>query len=129
MGAVVSKTSLRLGAPLRRKRGGKCLARDAVQKILRQLESRASIRLHDGGAEIDTTPGGAGAPASSSDLLPWVLAPHAKPRAAVVPEAVPNAGEPAEEPAVILRIFTHLGLLARAPPRSQATPLAPFQAT
>ncbi len=34
-----------------------------------------------------------------------------------------------EEPAVIVRILTHLGLPARAPPRSPARPLALFQAT
>ena len=33
-----------------------------------------------------------------------------------------------EEPAVIVRILTHLGLPARAPPRSPARPLALFQA-
>jgi hypothetical protein len=33
-----------------------------------------------------------------------------------------------EEPAVIVRILTHLGLPARAPPRSPAQPLALFQA-
>jgi hypothetical protein len=33
-----------------------------------------------------------------------------------------------EEPAVIVKILTHLGLPARAPPRSPARPLAPFQA-
>ena len=33
-----------------------------------------------------------------------------------------------EEPAVIVRILTHLGLHARAPPRSPARPLALFQA-
>jgi len=33
-----------------------------------------------------------------------------------------------EEPAVIVRILTHLGLLARAPPRSPARLLALFQA-
>jgi hypothetical protein len=89
-----------------------------------------------------------------------VLAPHAKLRAAVVPEAVQETSEPAqehahgqsarmswarllkrvfdidiercecggelkiiaviEEPAVISRILTHLGLPARAPPRSAA---------
>ena len=89
-----------------------------------------------------------------------VLAPHAKLRAAVVPEAVQETREPAEEhahgqsarmswarllkrvfdidiercecggqlkiiavieePAVISRILTHLGLPARAPPRSAA---------
>ena len=32
------------------------------------------------------------------------------------------------EPAVIVRILTHLGLPARAPPRSSARPLALFQA-
>ena len=32
------------------------------------------------------------------------------------------------EPAVIVRILTHLGLPARAPPRSPARPLALFQA-
>ncbi len=33
-----------------------------------------------------------------------------------------------EEPAVIVRIFMHLGMPARAPPRSRARPLALFQA-
>ena len=33
-----------------------------------------------------------------------------------------------EEPAVIVRILTHLGLSARAPPRSPAQPLPLFQA-
>jgi hypothetical protein len=33
-----------------------------------------------------------------------------------------------EEPAVIVKILTHLGLPARAPPRSPARPLALFQA-
>ena len=33
-----------------------------------------------------------------------------------------------EEPAVIVRILTHLGLPARAPPRSPARPLSLFQA-
>ncbi len=33
-----------------------------------------------------------------------------------------------EEPAVIVRILTHLGLPARAPPRSPARPLDLFQA-
>ena len=33
-----------------------------------------------------------------------------------------------EEPAVIVRILTHLGLPARAPPRAQARPLPLFQA-
>ena len=33
-----------------------------------------------------------------------------------------------EAPAVIVRILTHLGLPARAPPRSPARPLALFQA-
>ena len=33
-----------------------------------------------------------------------------------------------EEPAVIVRILTHLGLSARAPPRSPARPLALFRA-
>jgi len=33
-----------------------------------------------------------------------------------------------EEPAVIVRILTHLGLPARAPPRSPGRPLALFQA-
>ena len=33
-----------------------------------------------------------------------------------------------EEPAVIVRILTHLGLPARAPPRSPARPMALFQA-
>ena len=33
-----------------------------------------------------------------------------------------------EEPAVIVRILTHLGLPARAPPRSPARPLSFFQA-
>ena len=33
-----------------------------------------------------------------------------------------------EEPAVIVRILTHLGLPARAPPRSPARPLALFRA-
>ena len=33
-----------------------------------------------------------------------------------------------EEPAVIVKILTHLGLPARAPPRSPARPLAFFQA-
>ena len=33
-----------------------------------------------------------------------------------------------EEPAVIVRILTHLGLPARAPPRSPARPLSVFQA-
>ena len=33
-----------------------------------------------------------------------------------------------EEPAVIAKILTHLGLPARAPPRSPARPLALFQA-
>jgi hypothetical protein len=33
-----------------------------------------------------------------------------------------------EEPAVIVRILTHLGLPARAPPRSPARPLPLFQA-
>ena len=33
-----------------------------------------------------------------------------------------------EEPAVIVRILTHLGLPARAPPRSPVRPLALFQA-
>ncbi len=33
-----------------------------------------------------------------------------------------------EEPAVIVRILTHLGLPARAPPRSPAPPLPLFQA-
>ena len=33
-----------------------------------------------------------------------------------------------EEPAVMVRILTHLGLPARAPPRSRARPLALFQA-
>ena len=33
-----------------------------------------------------------------------------------------------EEPAVIARILTHLGLPARAPPRSPARPLPLFQA-
>jgi hypothetical protein len=33
-----------------------------------------------------------------------------------------------EEPAVIVRILTHLGLPARAPPRSPAQPLPAFQA-
>jgi hypothetical protein len=33
-----------------------------------------------------------------------------------------------EEPAVMVRILTHLGLPARAPPRSPARPLALFQA-
>jgi len=33
-----------------------------------------------------------------------------------------------EEPAVIARILTHLGLPARAPPRSPMRPLALFQA-
>jgi hypothetical protein len=33
-----------------------------------------------------------------------------------------------EEPAVIVRILTHLGLPARAPPRSPARPLRLFQA-
>jgi hypothetical protein len=33
-----------------------------------------------------------------------------------------------EQPAVIRRILTHLGLPARAPPRSPARPLALFQA-
>jgi len=33
-----------------------------------------------------------------------------------------------EEPAVIVRILTHLGLPARAPPRAPARPLALFQA-
>ncbi len=32
-----------------------------------------------------------------------------------------------EEPAVIVKILTHLGLPARAPPRSPARPLALFQ--
>ena len=35
---------------------------------------------------------------------------------------------PIEEPAVIVRILTHLGLPARAPPRAQARPLSLFQA-
>ena len=34
-----------------------------------------------------------------------------------------------EGPAVIARILTHLGLPARAPPRSPARPLELFQAT
>ena len=33
-----------------------------------------------------------------------------------------------EQPAVIVRILTHLGLPARAPPRSPARPMALFQA-
>ncbi len=33
-----------------------------------------------------------------------------------------------EEPAVIVRILTHLGLPASAPPRSPARPLALFEA-
>ena len=33
-----------------------------------------------------------------------------------------------EEPAVIVRILTHLGLPARAPPRAPARPLSLFQA-
>jgi hypothetical protein len=33
-----------------------------------------------------------------------------------------------EAPALIVRILTHLGLPARAPPRSPARPLALFQA-
>jgi hypothetical protein len=33
-----------------------------------------------------------------------------------------------EDPAVIVRILSHLGLPARAPPRSPARPLALFQA-
>ena len=33
-----------------------------------------------------------------------------------------------EEPAVIVRILTHLSLPARAPPRSPAQPLSVFQA-
>ena len=33
-----------------------------------------------------------------------------------------------EEPAVIVKILTHLGLSARAPPRSPARPLDLFQA-
>ena len=33
-----------------------------------------------------------------------------------------------EEPAVIVRILTHLGLPARAPPRSPARPLSLFEA-
>ena len=33
-----------------------------------------------------------------------------------------------EEPAVMVSILTHLGLPARAPPRSPARPLALFQA-
>jgi len=33
-----------------------------------------------------------------------------------------------EEPAVVVRILTHLGLPARAPPRSPARPLSLFQA-
>ena len=33
-----------------------------------------------------------------------------------------------EEPAVIVKILTHLGLPARAPPRSPARPLALFRA-
>ena len=33
-----------------------------------------------------------------------------------------------EDPAVIAKILTHLGLPARAPPRSPARPLALFQA-
>jgi len=33
-----------------------------------------------------------------------------------------------EEPAVIVRILTHLGLPVRAPPRSPARPLELFQA-
>ena len=33
-----------------------------------------------------------------------------------------------EEPAVIVKILTHLGLPARAPPRSPARPPALFQA-
>ena len=37
-------------------------------------------------------------------------------------------GAAIEEPAVIVRILTHLGLPARAPPRSPARPLALFQA-
>ncbi len=32
-----------------------------------------------------------------------------------------------EEPAVIVRILTHLGLLARAPPRAPARPLPLFE--
>ena len=35
---------------------------------------------------------------------------------------------PIEEPAVIVRILTHLGLPARAPPRAPARPLSLFQA-
>jgi hypothetical protein len=42
----------------------------------------------------------------------------------------PNSGLRAaiEEPAAIVRILTHLGLPARAPPRAPARPLALFRA-
>jgi hypothetical protein len=98
-----------------------------------------------------------------------VLAPHAKLRAAIIPQPAQKDSAPVhehahgnaarmrwaqllkrvfdidlehcpqcggalkiiaaiKEPAVIVRILTHLGLHARAPPRSPARPLAPFQA-
>jgi hypothetical protein len=98
-----------------------------------------------------------------------VLAPHAKLRAAIIPQPAQKDSAPVhehahanaarmswaqllkrvfdidlehcpqcggalkiiaaiEEPAVIVRILTHLGLHARAPPSSPARPLAPFRA-
>jgi hypothetical protein len=57
-----------------------------------------------------------------------VLAPHAKLRAVVVPIPAQTTIAAIEEPAVIERILTHLGLSARPPPRTPARRFDLFQA-